>query len=143
MKCAWNYYKSLVLMMSNKIIVEERMLTAEKFPVLGPKDTLKKALDEMTKHRLGICCFVDERNELVGTLTDGDLRRLLLTRQNPLPALLVAPAMEFGHSTPVTISLGASIDEAASLMHDKQIWDLPVIDQNKKLVGLIHRHDVN
>ena len=51
--------------------------------------------------------------------------------------------MEFGHSTPITISLGASIDDAASLMHDKQIWDLPVIDQNKKLIGLIHRHDVN
>ena len=143
MNCVWNYYRSLVLIMSNKIVVADRMLTAENFPVLGTQDTLKKALDEMTKHKLGICCFVDKRNELVGTLTDGDLRRLLLTRQNPLPALLVTPAMEFGHSTPVTISSGASIDEAASLMHDKQIWDLPVINQNKKLIGLIHRHDVN
>ncbi len=130
-------------MMSNKVKVNERMLTIESFPVLASKDTLKKALDEMTKHRLGICCFVNSLNELVGTLTDGDLRRLLLTRQNPLPALLVTPAIEFGHATPVTISRDATIDEAANLMHDKQIWDLPVIDQNKKLIGLIHRHDVN
>jgi CBS domain-containing protein len=33
--------------------------------------------------------------------------------------------------------------EAAALMQDKQIWDLPVIDAAEKLVGLIHRHDVN
>ena len=87
--------------------------------------------------------FKNENNELIGILTDGDLRRLLLTRQNPLPALLVTPAIEFGHSTPTSIQGEQSITEAASLMHDKQIWDLPVVDKNKKLLGLIHRHDVN
>jgi CBS domain-containing protein len=129
--------------MSNKIKVNDKMLTVESFPVLTSRDSLKKALDEMTKHRLGICCFVNNINELVGTLTDGDLRRLLLTRQNPLPALLVTPAIEFGHTAPVTIGQDATIDMAAVLMQDKQIWDLPVVNQNKKLIGLIHRHDVN
>ena len=130
-------------MMSNNQIVSEKMLALGKFPVLTPKDTLKKALDEMTNHRLGIACFTNEKNELIGILTDGDLRRLLLTRQNPLPALLITPAIEFGHSTPTSIHGNQSLVEAASLMHDKQIWDLPVIDAEKKLVGLIHRHDVN
>jgi DeoR family transcriptional regulator, catabolite repression regulator len=130
-------------MMSNNQIVSEKMLGLGKFPVLTAKDSLKKALDEMTKHRLGIACFTDESNELIGILTDGDLRRLLLTRQNPLPALLVTPAIEFGHSTPTSIHGNQTLIEAESLMHDKQIWDLPVIDTEKKLVGLIHRHDVN
>ena len=129
--------------MSNNQIVSEKMLALGKFPVLTAKDTLKKALDEMTNHRLGIACFTNEKNELIGILTDGDLRRLLLTRQNPLPALLITPAIEFGHSTPTSIHGNQSLVEAASLMHDKQIWDLPVIDAQKKLVGLIHRHDVN
>ena len=129
--------------MSNNQIVSEKMLALGKFPVLTAKDTLKKALDEMTNHRLGIACFTNEKNELIGILTDGDLRRLLLTRQNPLPALLITPAIEFGHSTPTSIHGNQSLVEAASLMHDKQIWDLPVIDAEKKLVGLIHRHDVN
>ena len=129
--------------MSNNQTVSEKMLVLGKFPVLTAKDTLKKALDEMTNHRLGIACFTNEKNELIGILTDGDLRRLLLTRQNPLPALLITPAIEFGHSTPTSIHGDQSLDEAASLMHDKQIWDLPVIDAEKKLVGLIHRHDVN
>ncbi len=130
-------------MMSNNQTVSEKMLALGKFPVLTAKDTLKKALDEMTNHRLGIACFTNEKNELIGILTDGDLRRLLLTRQNPLPALLITPAMEFGHSTPTYIHGYQSLVEAASLMHDKQIWDLPVIDAEKILVGLIHRHDVN
>ena len=129
--------------MSNNQTVSEKMLGLGKFPVLTAKDTLKKALDEMTNHRLGIACFTNEKNELIGILTDGDLRRLLLTRQNPLPALLITPAIEFGHSTPTSIHGNQSLVEAASLMHDKQIWDLPVIDAQKKLVGLIHRHDVN
>jgi hypothetical protein len=60
-----------------------------------------------------------------------------------LPALLVTPAIEFGHSSPTSIQGGQSLIEAATLMHDKQIWDLPVVDGNKKLLGLIHRHDVN
>ena len=130
-------------MMSNNQTVSEKMLALGKFPVLTAKDTLKKALDEMTNHRLGIACFTNEKNELIGILTDGDLRRFLLTRQNPLPALLITPAIEFGHSTPTSIHGNQSLVEAASLMHDKQIWDLPVIDAQKKLVGLIHRHDVN
>jgi len=130
-------------MMSNNQTVSEKMLALGKFPVLTAKDTLKKALDEMTHHRLGIACFTNEKNELIGILTDGDLRRLLLTRQNPLPALLITPAIEFGHSTPTSIHGHQTLIEAASLMHDKQIWDLPVVDVEKILVGLIHRHDVN
>ena len=129
--------------MSNNHTVSERMIALGKFPVLNAKDSLKRALDAMTNHRLGIACFINEKNQLIGTLTDGDLRRLLLTRQNPLPALLITPAIEFGHSTPTSIHGNQSLLEAASLMHDKQIWDLPVIDAEEKLVGLIHRHDVN
>jgi CBS domain-containing protein len=60
-----------------------------------------------------------------------------------LPALLVTSAIEFGHSSPTSIQGEQSLTEAATLMHDKQIWDLPVVDGNKKLLGLIHRHDVN
>jgi CBS domain-containing protein len=29
------------------------------------------------------------------------------------------------------------------VMNEKQIWDLPIVDSNHKLIGLVHRHDVN
>jgi len=119
------------------------MLGMGKFPVLSPKDTLKKALDEMTEFRLGIALIVDDANHLIGVLTDGDLRRLLLTRQSPLPALLITPAIEFGNNAPKVIGAEIGTDEAKANMSREEIWDLPVIDKNGTLIGLVHRHNLH
>jgi CBS domain-containing protein len=37
----------------------------------------------------------------------------------------------------------ASVEEAAKLMSEKEIWDLPVVDGSGKLKGLVHRHNLN
>ena len=129
--------------MSTDLTVESKMLGLGKFPVLSEGDILKKALDEMTKFRLGIACIISKKGALLGILTDGDLRRLLLTHQDPLPALLVTPALKFGSSSPFSINFEMSTAEALRIMHDKQIWDLPVVKPGNILVGLIHRHDLN
>jgi CBS domain-containing protein len=129
--------------MSTDLTVESKMLGLGKFPVLSEGDILKKALDEMTKFRLGIACIISKEGALLGILTDGDLRRLLLTHQDPLPALLVTPALKFGSSSPFSINFEMSTAEALRIMHDKQIWDLPVVKPGNILVGLIHRHDLN
>lgn len=125
------------------LTIESRMLDPKNFAILNPKATLKEALDKMTSHKLGIACLVDEEHRLVGVLTDGDLRRLLLTRQAPLPALLISPAIEFGHKNPITIRLETNVETAKELMHEKEIWDLPVIDSSGHLLGLLHRHSLN
>lgn len=130
-------------MMSTKDGLASKMIGLDRFAVLQPKATLKEALDKMTKFRLGIACLVDEQNRILGVLTDGDLRRLLLTKQSPLPALLVSPAIEFGHPKPITLNVDAEIDDAKKLMHDKEIWDIPVVNSENKLIGLIHRHALN
>ena len=129
--------------MSSNESLQSKIISTSKFAVLHPKATLKEALDKMTHHRLGIACLVDESEVITGVLTDGDLRRLLLTKQAPLPALLVSPAIEFGHANPTTLKLSATIDEARKLMLEKEIWDIPVVDNNNKLVGLIHRHSIS
>ena len=119
------------------------MISLEKFPVLESDATLKNALDAMTKYHIGVACFVDSNRHLVGVLTDGDLRRLILTKQNPLPALLVSHAIDFGSREPISVKESDSIEAAITLMHDRKIWDLPVIDENMKIMGLVHRHDLN
>ncbi|MFM1757434.1 MAG: hypothetical protein RL193_11 [Actinomycetota bacterium] len=129
--------------MSSNERIQSRMLPRDKFAVLSIKSTLKEALDQMTKFRLGIACMVDAEDKLVSVLTDGDLRRLLLTKQAPLAALLISPASEFGKLNPTTIQVGATADEAKNLMHDKEIWDLPVLDSENKLIGLLHRHSLS
>ena len=129
--------------MSNNQSVESRTLALSKVPVIPLDASLKKALDKMTEHRLGIALIVGSDNKLVGVLTDGDLRRLLLGHQSPLPELLITPAINFGTRTPSVILASASVTEAATVMAQKEIWDLPVVDGSGKLIGLVHRHNLN
>ena len=129
--------------MSNSQIVESRSLPLSKIPVIQSDASLKKALDKMTEHRLGIALIVDVEDKLAGVLTDGDLRRLLLSHQSPLPELLITPAINFGTRTPSVIAASASITEAARVMSEREIWDLPVVDESGKLIGLVHRHNLN
>ena len=121
----------------------DKMKKLSDIPVLEENASLKKALDLMSEKRLGVVCFVDKSGTLKGLLTDGDLRRLLLTKQSPLPALLIANALSFGISKPSVAHEDDDMDKLKELMSVKQIWDLPIIDANNKLIGLLHRHDAN
>ena len=122
---------------------KDKMKKLSEIPVLEENASLKKALDVMSQKRLGIACFVDNMGKLKGLLTDGDLRRLLLTKQSPLPALLVSDALTFGNTNPLVASEEDEIIKLRDVMNEKQIWDLPIVDSNHKLIGLVHRHDVN
>ena len=125
------------------IKARDKMKKLSDIPVLEEDASLKKALDLMSEKRLGLACFVDKSGVLKGLLTDGDLRRLLLTKQSPLPALLIANALSFGISKPSVAHEDDDMDKLKELMNVKQIWDLPIIDSNNKLIGLLHRHDAN
>jgi arabinose-5-phosphate isomerase len=79
------------------------MIKINSFPILDENVSLKSALDSMSKYSLGVACFVNKKNQFVGILTDGDLRRLILNKQSPLPALLITSAIEFGTRSPKNI----------------------------------------
>ena len=128
--------------MSNEMHVSKRMIPIAKVPSITPRDNLKKALDSMTKLSLGICIIKTEEGKLEGILTDGDLRRLILTVQNPLPALLVSEAMAFGTKNPKFVFADSSVSDAITLMDEKQIWDLPVLDSEGKVTGVLNRHNL-
>lgn len=122
---------------------KDKMKKLSEIPVLEENASLKKALDLMSQKRLGIACFIDNTGKLKGLLTDGDLRRLLLTKQSPLPALLVSDALTFGNINPSVAFEEDEIIKLRDVMNEKQIWDMPIVDSNDKLIGLVHRHDVN
>lgn len=128
--------------MSNNQTVESRLIPLSKLPLISKEDNLKKALDLMTEKRLGIALIIDSDKKLLGVLTDGDLRRLLLTRQDPLPALLVSPAITYGNKCPKSVSVDTTIDLAREKMVDEEIWDLPVVSSDGVVLGLLHRHSL-
>jgi arabinose-5-phosphate isomerase len=118
------------------------MIKIKSFPVLEENVSLKFALDSMSKYSLGVACFVNKKNQLVGILTDGDLRRLILNKQSPLPALLITSALEFGTRSPKNIKENDAISKAIALMDENRIWDLPVINEAGNVVGLLNRHNL-
>jgi arabinose-5-phosphate isomerase len=102
---------------------------------------LRQVIIAMSQRPLGAACVVDEAQLLLGIITDGDLRRVLLTHED-IRGLLAAECMT---RQPVTISPQASLKEATRLMEDRpsQISILPVVDpQNQRCLGVIRIHDI-
>jgi predicted transcriptional regulator len=111
-------------------------------PVLEENASLKKCLDLMSKLGKGISVLVDKENKIKGVLTDGDLRRLLLTHQSPLPSLLITDGLNFGSKDPVVCMEDSDWDEVMKTFKVKHISQILVIDQNRKILGYINGYDL-
>jgi len=127
---------------NNQILVSEVMMGLDRIPVIQEAVILKEALEEMGRTRLGIVCIVNGDNKLLGILTDGDIRRKLLKVQKPFAAFFVDDALDHAICSPMTIKPGDTLVHAVDVMEQKQIWDLPVVDDKGLLVGLLHLHPV-
>ena len=124
--------------MSNKTLIENIMITPDKFTVVTPEVTLITVLERMSEFKIGHVCVVDSQMKLVGVFTDGDFRRLILNIQKPLPALLSDDIIKYTSTNPKTTFVDIDFYEVKKQMSENKIWDLPVIDRDQKLVGLIH-----
>jgi CBS domain-containing protein len=128
--------------MLNKTLVSDCMLPVSRVAITSSDASLKKALELMTEYSLGVCIFKSESGKLEGILTDGDLRRLILNVQNPLPALLVSYAIDFGTRNLQTVQDDEDLLVAIQLMDEKRIWDLPVVNKDGAILGLLNRHNL-
>jgi arabinose-5-phosphate isomerase len=112
-----------------------------KNPVCAVDDTLRQAVVKLVEYRLGGVNVVDGAGRLAGVVTDGDLKRIMLAGDD---GALNRPVREFAKANPVTIHVSATAAEALDLMErrETQISVLPVVDDDKKPVGLLRIHDV-
>jgi CBS domain-containing protein len=125
---------------NNAILISEVMMPLDRMVVISETVIMKEALEKMGQSHLGIACIVDDKNILLGILTDGDIRRKLLKVQKPLSALLVDDALEHAIVLPMTTHSDMTLKAAIVLMGDKKIWDFPVVNSQGVLVGLLHLH---
>lgn len=122
--------------------LSEVMLPLGRFPALPRTALFKEVLDSMADDRLGIVCVVDEDNRLAGVFTDGDLRRKLLRVQKPFSAFFADDISEHMTTSPLSVTQSTALREAVELMEARQVWDLPVVDDDGILKGLVHLHPV-
>jgi len=123
------------------IEIKTVMLPLHSFPVVKGDVILKIVLEQMNAKRLGIACVVDNKSNLLGIITDGDIRRKLLSYQKPISAFFVDDCINHMIDHPSKVELNESLNIGLDLMKLKGIWDLPVT-QKGVLVGLLHLHPV-
>jgi arabinose-5-phosphate isomerase len=119
--------------------VEDLMCRDEQLPLVQDVTSVKEALFEITSKRLGVTGVIDVRGELVGVITDGDLRRGLHSRGD----ILALQAKDIMTSNPKTIPADTLATEAVAVMERFAITSLFVLDGgNKRPRGIVHLHDL-
>ena len=126
--------------MIKKILVKDVMIGLDKVPVVLPDTFLKKVLEDMGNYRLGIACIVDSSKKLLGIITDGDIRRKLISVQKPFSAFFIDDAIDHAIKNPAISSPIDTLSDAVQMMKKLQVWDLPVVDDRGVLIGLLHLH---
>ena len=118
--------------------VEQVMHTGDDLPSVGADVDVRTAVEEMNAKRLGVVCLVSGGGRLEGILTDGDVRRLVLRSDAPL-AGRARDSMTTDASTMAPDALAA---EALAIMEERKITSLPVVDDERRLLGVVQIHDL-
>jgi len=121
------------------VSVEDAMHSGDEVAWCAASDSLKQVVMAMTRRPLGAACVVDAAGQLVGLVTDGDVRRAF-ERHDDIRPLRAADVMT---ARPVTVGPKQRLLEAVRLMENRasQLSLLPVVEEGRCL-GLIRVHDV-
>ena len=118
--------------------VESLMHTGDAVPRVTPRTTMPDVIYEMSRKKLGVTAVVDGE-KLVGVISDGDLRRLLEKRGKDALDLAAGECMT---RSPRTIGGNEFAATALAVMEEKKITSLAVVDNDGKLEGIVHLHDL-
>ncbi len=118
--------------------VESLMHTGDALPRVTPLTKMPDVIYEMSRKKLGVTAVV-EGDRLLGIISDGDLRRLLEKRGKDVMDLTAGEAMTLD---PKTIAGAEFAATALALMEEKKITSLMVVDEARKLEGIVHLHDL-
>ncbi|MBT3738175.1 MAG: KpsF/GutQ family sugar-phosphate isomerase [Candidatus Marinimicrobia bacterium] len=124
-----------------RLMVENIMQPINEVAVVEQNDSLRKIVIEMTKKPQGAALVVDKQHQLLGIITEGDLRRCLAEGKD-IDKITVVDLMT---SNPIAINIKSPLKDAMILMEDRksQISVLPVVnDDGKTCAGLLRLHDI-
>jgi len=120
--------------------VEEIMRTGDRAPCVNQEASVHEALLSITAARAGCCIVTDSEGALAGIFTDGDLRRYLSTHDGQTFSDVNITAIMT--KNPLSIPKNKLAAEAFSLLREKKIDELPVVDSLGKAVGLLDVQDL-
>ncbi len=125
--------KGILYMIKDLMLKDKALL-----PIAHENDTFIETVDMISKKKLGCALVVNDKNELTGLITDGDIRRILLR----YPDVSILSTKTVMTKNPKTISANDMAAKALALMEKHSITSLAVCDENNSPIGLIHIHDL-
>jgi arabinose-5-phosphate isomerase len=118
--------------------VEQLMHGGDEAPVVGVATRMHDVMHEMSHKKLGMTCVIDDAQRLVGIVTDGDLRRLMMKG----PEFLSQSAGDVMTRNPVTVRRDALAVEALNVLERRKITAIVVVDAGGMVQGVVHLHDL-
>ena len=112
------------------------MLDTTHTPQVSPDASIKKVIMEISDKRLGVTAVI-ENNQVIGIITDGDIRRML----NDRDTFAELVAKDIMTKNPKNINSSILVSEALNVLENNAITQLVVIDNNE-YKGIIHLHDI-
>ncbi len=118
--------------------VKEVMLTDEHIPTVPLGSKVGQAIEEINAKKIGATLITGKDQRLEGIISDGDLRRALINKKN-IPEMKVEEIMSL---SPKTIDEDETSAEALGLMELHAITHLVVVDEQRRVKGVVHLHDL-
>jgi len=122
-----------------KLLYRVEDLMHWEIPVVYDSVKMEVAIQKMLEINIGGTIVVNDEDKLVGIITDGDLKRILLQNEKNIMDKTAAEGMT---KAPKTTTPQVLAVEALNLMEDHNITLLPVVDDKNKPVGILQMHDL-
>jgi arabinose-5-phosphate isomerase len=119
--------------------VEALMHTGEDVPRVLAATKMPDVIYEMSRKGLGLAAVTEAGGRVLGIITDGDLRRVMLKEKENVLGLTAADCMT---KNPVTIPRSELAASALRAMEEKKITSVLVVDSAGRLEGVLHVHDL-
>lgn len=108
-----------------------------KSALLSPKDTLERAINVLNNSSLRIGMVADDEGKLLGTITDGDIRRSLIKHLS-----MDTCVTEIMCKTPESTYLGEDKNAVLARMKNKDVMQMPVLDDSGKIIDLKNLYSI-
>lgn len=111
--------------------------------LVGPSDSIRGAMECIDRNAKGIALMVDAEGRLMGTVTDGDIRRAILAGtplDAPATSLLAKRAPRY--FVPLTAPVGTPTAELLKLMNDHHVRHVPLVDGARRVVDIAFLSDI-
>lgn len=109
-----------------------------------PRTPLKEAIRRIDANMRGIVLVVDQENHLLGTVTDGDIRRALLLGmdlEGPVETLLKQKSSS-PYARPISMPRGTARSKLLQIMQRRKIFQVPLVDEENRVVDLVTLNDL-